>query len=210
MRKLIILIALFLTPLITLSQSINENKNGFTEVIEVELTQEEIYGKIKEWITLSYKSANEVIQLDSDDKIILKGNLKINYIGSLSEIPFRLDHTIIFSLRNSKYKIDFNPTGATNLDNPNGVVQDYIILDLINSFTKEEYVDLSMERAEKLLISAGFKNKRLEKGLKVTRDGLIKKGYDNYLQNKETLKSEVGATFKSIIETVKKSSDDDW
>ena len=78
MRKSIILIALFLIPLITLSQSVNENKDGFTEVIEVELSKEEIYNKIKEWVAINYKSAQDVIQLDSKDKIIIKGNISYN------------------------------------------------------------------------------------------------------------------------------------
>jgi len=210
MRKLIILTALFITPLITLSQSVNENKDGFTEVIEVDLTQEEIYGKIKEWVVINYKSAKDVIQLDSKEKVIIKGNQLINIISSSIPMELRLNHTITFSIRDNKYKVDYIPSGASYTAYPDVIIPNYVYLDLLNSLSKEEYISINVKRSKELLMSMGWKGQRLEKGMKKTEEEFMKYGYDNYIKNKKSLISKVEATYLSIKNNVKQSTDDDW
>lgn len=210
MRKLIILTALFIIPLITLSQSVNENKDGFTEVIEVDLTQEEIYGKIKEWVVINYKSAKDVIQLDSKEKVIIKGNQLINIISSSIPMELRLNHTITFSIRDNKYKVDYIPSGASYTVYPDVIIPNYVYLDLLNSLSKEEYISINVKRSKELLMSMGWKGQRLEKGMKKTEEEFMKYGYDNYIKNKKSLISKVEATYLSIKNNVKQSTDDNW
>ena len=70
MKKLLFTLALLITTNIY-SQSINKTNDGYTEVVEVELTKQQIHQKLNEWIAFSYKSANDVVQLNTEDKIIL-------------------------------------------------------------------------------------------------------------------------------------------
>ena len=66
-------------PLITFGQELNKDSNGYSEVVEVELTKKEIHQKAIEWVALNYKSANDVIQLNTEDKLVLKGNYTFTY-----------------------------------------------------------------------------------------------------------------------------------
>ena len=109
MKKLIILLVFI--PLVSFGQKLNNNSDGYTEVIEVALTKKEIHQKLSEWIALNYKSANDVIQLNTEDKIVLKGNYTFN--SPLSG-AFGIRNTTTFSIRDNKYKIDLIPTSAFN------------------------------------------------------------------------------------------------
>ena len=212
MRKSIILIALFLIPLITSSQSVNENKDGFTEVIEVELSKEEIYNKIKEWVAINYKSAQDVIQLDSKDKIIIKGNISYNYQGETKDAPLfdlRLDNTMIFSIRDNKYKIDFTPTKAIRKQGGT-TVNDWLYLDLINTLGEDEFLQIKLERARNGLSNAGFKGKKLEKYMEMNSESLKNYGYDIYLKNKEVFNSKIESIYKSLKVFISLSSEDEW
>jgi hypothetical protein len=63
MKKLILL--LLFIPLVSFGQKLNKDSNGYTEVIEVELSKKDIHQKINEWIAINYKSAQDVIQLNT-------------------------------------------------------------------------------------------------------------------------------------------------
>ena len=76
MKKLLILLIL---PLFSFGQDLNKEANGYTEVIQVELTKDDLYQKLNEWVAVSYNSANEVIQLNTTEKIIIKGILTMPY-----------------------------------------------------------------------------------------------------------------------------------
>ena len=105
MKKLLLLLLL---PLIGYGQDINKQSNGYTKVVDVEMTKNKIYTKAKEWIVVNYKSANDVIQLDTEDKIILKGNF--SFVDPLNGDDLGVRHTTTISIRNNKYKIDLIPT----------------------------------------------------------------------------------------------------
>ena len=59
-----LLFLLLFIPLVSFGQKLNKDSNGYTEVIEVELSKKDIHQKINEWVGLNYKSAQDVIQLD--------------------------------------------------------------------------------------------------------------------------------------------------
>ena len=59
MKKYLFL--LLFIPLMSIGQSINKTNDGYTEVVEVELTKQQIHQKLNEWIAFTYKSANDVL-----------------------------------------------------------------------------------------------------------------------------------------------------
>ena len=76
MKKLLFTLVLLIS-FGSYSQEINKTNDGYTEVVEVELTKKEIHQKLNEWIVINYKSAKDVIQLNTEDKIIIKGKKNI-------------------------------------------------------------------------------------------------------------------------------------
>jgi hypothetical protein len=82
-----LLFLLLLIPLVSFGQKLNKDSNGYTEVIEVELSKKDIHQKINEWIAINYKSAQDVIQLNTVDKIVTKGNYSFQ-----SEVERWLDY----------------------------------------------------------------------------------------------------------------------
>lgn len=55
-----------------------------------------IYQKNKEWISINYKSAKDVIQLDTESKIITKGNFVFEYLAGETVVKYRLSNTMTF------------------------------------------------------------------------------------------------------------------
>ena len=88
MKKILFL--LLFIPLMSIGQSINKTNDGYTEVVEVELSKQEIHQKINEWIAINYKSAQDVIQLNTEDKIIIKGNFLVNFSVAKYVFTYRI------------------------------------------------------------------------------------------------------------------------
>jgi len=102
MNKLLIL-SILLTNTFAFSQTINNDKNGYYEIIEVDsLSKEQIYNRSKEWIALNYKSANDVIQFDTEDKIIVKGVFKMPYLT----YEHTYNHSLIISFKENRFKVE--------------------------------------------------------------------------------------------------------
>ena len=54
MKKVLLL--LMFIPLITFGQELNKDSNGYSEVVEVELSKQEIHQKINEWMVYLFAS----------------------------------------------------------------------------------------------------------------------------------------------------------
>ena len=214
------LIYLFLTILITLSvsaQDVNKTNDGYTEVVDVELTKKEIHQKINEWIAINYKSANDVIQLNTEDKVIAKGNFLVNLDVAKYNFAYRINNTLSFSIRDNKYKIDLIPTGATTATTgvSSGVVVEpstfscYMSNDVL---TKEEFLVTQIEAGMRSFKAMGYSEK---KSKKMVDKWVVKKIGDlhkTYLKNKPVWDNEIKSTFQSIKDYVIKSNNDndDW
>lgn len=100
------------------AQTYNPEINGKTQIINVDsLKAAEIQSKIMAWIALTYKSANDVIQHSSTDKIILKGNFAVTSIqpfpdlfNTIVSFPVNVifNHTLIVAIKDNKFKIDIS------------------------------------------------------------------------------------------------------
>ena len=76
MKKLLLI--LMFVPLVSFGQDVNKESNGWTKVFNVELSADEIYAKVNEWVAETYKNPEEVTKLNSKSKLIVGGNLTIN------------------------------------------------------------------------------------------------------------------------------------
>lgn len=138
------------------SQAYNAEINGKTLVINVDsLKTQEIQSKVLAWIALNYKSANDVIQLNSQDKIIVKGNFSIDsnkpfpelFSKKIYYVPAHIvfEHTLIVSIKDNKCKIDISfPEKVKMLNHLNTdwffLINEY---SLLNEFTIENQYETS-------------------------------------------------------------------
>ncbi|MDA8626032.1 DUF4468 domain-containing protein [Flavobacteriaceae bacterium] len=211
MKKLILL--LLFIPLMSFGQSISKTNDGYTEVVEVELTKQQIHQKLNEWVAVSYKSAQDVIQLNSEDKIVLKGNFTINLKIHSFSFDYRINAQTTFSIRDNKYKIDLTPLEVTHISG-NYDAGLYTINEFINDvqFSKDEYLPISINKQKVALMKIGKSEEKALKSAEKTSPKRLEKNYENYLINKSVWDSEISSTFTSIKDYVKQtnSDDDDW
>lgn len=192
------------------SQEINKTNDAYTEVVEVELTKKEIHQKVIEWIALNYKSAKDVIQLDTEDKVIIKGNYTLLYPGGNA---YGIRNTTTFSIRENKYKIDLIPTSAFIKST---------MKDALPSFIKQFFVDAAptfevfkpwhRKRVVKIWQNEGRSDKRIQKLIKkhITEDAQ-KELFENRQAIFSNWNNSIKSTFQSIKDYVSQSNtDDDW
>ena len=112
MKKLILL--LLFIPLVSFGQILNEDKTSYTEVVEVDANKAEIQQQLLGAIAVMYKSAQDVIQLNTEDKIIAKGNFEFNMIAGVVAGKnvigsYRINNTLTLGIKDQKYRIQLNP-----------------------------------------------------------------------------------------------------
>jgi hypothetical protein len=205
MKKLILI--LLLIPLVSYGQDLNDESNGYTEVVDVKLSKKEIHQKINEWIAINYKSAKDVIHLNTEDKVIIRGNFLVNLKVDKYVVNYRIHNSLTFSIRENKYKIDLVPNRLSN----DGVIND-IDISLLERFfhskplTEDEFIKTAQEAARIAFRSMGYSEQKTEKWLEK-----VPISYPNYLSNKSAWDSQFTSTFQSIKDYVNNSnSDDDW
>ena len=122
-------------------QDLNKEANGYTGVIQVELTKDDLYQKLNEWVAVSYNSANEVIQLNTTEKIIIKGILKLPYTNWAAKLSLNVSHSLTFTIREGRFKVDFIATSLTN--SSGGLGADISLINVFltdEPYTKEQYL----------------------------------------------------------------------
>tara|TARA_B100000787_G_C16112391_1_gene258678 strand:- start:212 stop:832 length:621 start_codon:yes stop_codon:yes gene_type:complete len=206
MKKLLF-ISVMLFTLTSYSQVLNKEKNGYTEVVDVKLTKIGIYQKINEWIAVNYKSAQDVIQLNTEDKIIIKGN----YVLILSNNSFRVHNSLTFSIRDNKYKVDLMLNNITTSDFKLSDVQSQQIMNtyspkkLDKNTHNKDFTKNNVARFK----SFGWSDKKIKR--KFLDKPIDEKFYDDYLKDKLNWDKSVEATFQSIKTYISQSnSSDDW
>ena len=212
MKKLLLL--LLFIPLMSIGQSINKTNDGYTEVVEVELTKQQIHQKLNEWVAVSYKSAQDVIQLNTEDKIVLKGNFTISLKVHSFSFDYRINAQTTFSIRDNKYKIDLTPLEVThisgNYDAGLSAIKEFLYP---NVLTKDEYLPVSVLSLKGTLMILGRSEEKALKSAEKTSPKRLDRNYKNYLINKPVWDNEISSTFTSIKDYVaqsKSDDDDDW
>jgi hypothetical protein len=193
------------------SQQVNKTNDGYTEVVEVELSKKEIHQKLNEWIAVNYKSAQDVIQLNTEDKIIIKGNFSVNFSIKKYVFKYRIHNALSFSIRDNKFKIDLVPNSASSdgVGSVDSSVFKQYITDVI--YTKDEFLKYSVVASMKIYLGAGFSEKKSQKMINRYVVSAIDENYENFLKNKPVWDNSINSTFKSIKDYVNKSNtDEDW
>ena len=212
MKKLILL----LLPLFSLGQELNKTNDGYTEVVDIELSKKEIYQKLNEWVAISYNSAKDVIQLNTENKIILKGNFRVNFnVTTTKKYSFEyiISNSLSFSIRENKYKIDLKPSGVQSALDMSNVGLDMVIQYISSSeLSKDEFVDMLTNMSTKVWLEMGYSEKKIQKMLdKYTLNNIDDK-YADYIYNKGVFDSEINLIFDSVKNYVSSSNldDEDW
>lgn len=208
MKKTIILIFLILTTL-SYSQKLTDNSKGYTEVIHTELKQDAIYQKLMEWISINYKSAQNVIQLDTKDKVITKGNTVLNYSSMNTIVKYSLSFTTVFSIQDNKYKVDLTPTdiGSVNFPDIYTPLSMYEMLMTNELLSLENYTIITRKQSLNYFLSMGYSEKKSSKMIQKSNKYLVGY-YDSYKLNKVAFDKEINNTYTSIKNAVNKK--DDW
>lgn len=110
MKKILSIIA-FVVPTIIYSQFKIDTLNSeayFSKVYDVELSKEQLHQKSLEWIALNFKDSNEVIKLNTIEKVIAKGFFNIEIFSSGYKLKQKVYSVIEVSFKEAKYKLDFH------------------------------------------------------------------------------------------------------
>lgn len=106
-----ILIVLLLLPTFLFAQfkiDTLKSEGAFSKVYDVELSKEQLHQKSLEWIAINFKDANEVIKLNTNDKIISKGYFNIDVISGGYKFEQKVYFIMEVGFKENKYKVDFH------------------------------------------------------------------------------------------------------
>ena len=212
--RYIILTLTLMFGLCSFSQDLNKEANGYTQVIQAELTKAELYQKLNEWVAVSYNSANEVIQLNTTEKIIIKGILTLPYTNWAGKLSLNVSHSLTFIIREGRFKVDFIATSVTN--NSGGLAD----ISLINVFlteeayTKEQHLQYMEASQRSQFATFGYSEKKIDKMIaKYINDAnQTNMDYNHYIDNRTNWVNEINNIFNQIDEYVNKSeqTEDNW
>ena len=208
MKKLLFLLVFI--PLVSFGQKLNKDSNGYTEVVEVELSKKEIHQKINEWIALNYKSAQDVIQLNTVDKIVTKGNYSFQSAFA-SGTSYGVRNILTFSIRDNKYKIDLIPSSMFDKSNMKDIPLTTMTQYLKEMQNFEDFKKMVRHNSIINMQNAGYSEKRAIK--LIDKNNTPEVYNDLYSMKKATYENwnkAIESTFKSIKDYVSKSDDDDW
>lgn len=197
------------------AQSYNAEINGKTLVINVDnLKANEIQSKVLAWIALNYKSANDVLQHSSQDKIIAKGNFAINsnkpftdLFNGIVYLPAHIifDHTLIVSIKDYKCKVDISfPEKVKTLNYLNTDwffnINEYTLL---NEFTIENQYEIAKK-------NLNAQNNNNEKKVNRKFDSLKKYLDANFVHDKEVstgMNNKIDAIFINLQNYLNKNQE---
>ena len=207
MKNILLLFSALLIFAYSSAQKINKNGDGYSEVYQTDLTIKEVNQKVVEWVSENYKSAKDVIELNIESKIILKGNFLIDMKAAGLIVQYRISNTLSFYFREGRWKIDFIPT-KISYDGTD--VDSYLFKQFITNevMSKDTYLEYSIEVAKNLYIKMGYSDK---KSLKMVNKYVLPNAdisYKNYIDNKKEWEYSINSTFKSIDDFVKRAKDD--
>jgi len=222
MKKIIFLITLCISS-VSFSQTLNTNENGYYKIFKTDsLSRKEIHDRAMEWIALNYKSANDVIQLDSEDKIIVKGNFDV-YYNNYKQVYY---HTLIIAVKDYKFKVDVILNSfRVDISNLKVDVQNGYLStnkeEIFERFQNDPRLTEDYQKKEMIdeFVKSGLSEKRAIKEWEKSKKDImssIPKTIDDVdmkpiLMNAHKIKEKVSNIFDSIELYVNKSkSDDEW
>ena len=204
MKKLLCTLIIF----ITCATQAQEYKDGYyTKVIKAEgKSIDDIRASVREWVSESYGSAESVIDLDTETKMIVKGQLALPQTSGKYRVDAKFKTTLTISYKESRFKVDlrfntiFNPLTNTW---DSSLISQYNHILANEALTKDEFFEMTRK---------AFKEKNIAK----MGDRMLKKKgdsmYADYLTSKKQSNEEITRLYNSIETKVNSTSndDDDW
>ncbi len=87
----------------------------YREVIETGLGAEQNYNRVKNYIAINYRSANDVIQFDIKEQIIAKGIFTVSH----TMVTHYIHHTLVIDIKDNKIRITYRDFRVTVKDQDN-------------------------------------------------------------------------------------------
>jgi hypothetical protein len=209
MKKLLIL----LIPIFAFAQEIKYKDEVFSKVFQTEKSNEEVYQSAKEWIAINFKSANNVLQLDTKEKLIVKGTDKFT-LPSLygSYYDYYGDIMLTISIRDKRFKIDYELTQFQSVEFPDNKFKlKEARFALYASFaTEKELLDWRLKTFDE----AAKKEKMKERKYIKLKKQLVSNNSENFKTYKNQFKDftdRVESTIDSMANYInKEATGDDW
>lgn len=194
MKHILLTFTLILFSISTFSQE-------YSEVITLEgISADRSYQLTKEWVALTYKSAQDVVKLDTPAKVIVKGTMALPTQMYGMAYNWIIDHTITIAFKDNRIKMDLEIGRFTNSSYPqmNFPLPDYYLQKVDKqTYFVEMWEDQNVRNAGPKLRAKTEKN---------YGDQL----YAQYLLDFEHYQNLIGNTFTSLNNYIIKSTDDDW
>lgn len=106
MKKILLICLIFSSKAFAqLPVDSNTHLVTYSGIVTVNGTQEELYSRAREWFAKTYNSAQNVIQMDSKDKIVGKALMQAYYKGG--DYGY-INYTISLYLKDGKYKYEIS------------------------------------------------------------------------------------------------------
>ena len=201
MKKLLLL--LLIVPLTCFTQVPNED-GVLTHVVNVELSQDEIYAKVNEWLAETYNSLPDVLKLDSKSKVMVKGIMKFSFKKRNLNLTPSAKHTLSISIRDNKYKADLQ---LEDLESTGSVYKMYDYAGFGLGYTKMSKTEFK-EHLINNIKNAGYTGKKLEKNIKKYVTDRIDDRWSDYETNFQRLQNKTVGMLKSLEKKVTET--DDW
>lgn len=161
------------------------------------LNKSEIKEKVNEWLALNFNDSNNVIKMNSEDKIVSKGIITLPYEYREYRSEYKINFDLITDFKDGRYKVLIDNLESSTM--PSLILNEHFL-------TLDEYEIMALEMAKKIGTYRGTK-KLIEKDKFSDFYEQAKKMND---LNMDKLKLELIAIGESIDKAVKNASKGDW
>lgn len=183
--KRMIFISFILVPLYIFSQE-------YSEVVPIkDKTAEQLYNTAHEWMTISFNSANDVIQLEDpvNKKLIAKGIKVIEHFVNGVSVPLTMYFTFITEFKEERFRYQIYPT----------------------EFISGTETEFTYELLKEVTTEEGLNKYYTSKGIKPWVIG--KKQFEKNLESNKMLINKVDDSLRNIPNDLKNAlikNNDDW
>ncbi len=137
MKKLFLIFILI--PIYSYSQITLDtltNNTVYSKIHEIQKSKKELHQKAIEWIAINFKDANEVVKLNTEDKIIAKGNFSVDFSTNGYSTTYPVKFIMEIAFKEQKYKLDMNSFIIAVKD------MDITLAHHMNILNYDEFVDI--------------------------------------------------------------------
>lgn len=156
MKTIYIIVLLFSTSLFAQFKVDTIQKNvSYSKIFEAkDFSVKTIHDKSKEWLAMTYKDVNSVLELDTDSKMIGHGVFNADYKSGSYNIDMPFEYDIIISIKEGRYKLEFLNYKALVQGNEYPV-ENYLV------FKEDDLLDLykkQLAESKDMITRAAFKS----------------------------------------------------